>query len=218
MQTTTHLKQPFTLSPLSSKSQRRLFMSLLISALLTPSLHLLAAPEDRGPKGAQLSVGAGGAYGSATGVEGESISGLMGFSSLISLREEVWPRLSLGLSMSYASGSAEGYEAFSLVGVFVEGRWRFGEGLRGLQVLGALGVGGGGVTGAESGADDASAGGAVWKLGLGYELGPQQVGWSVTPMLSYEHLRQQMDSKTSVGLISFNLELTWELGRGAQEE
>ena len=80
---------------------------------------------------------------------------------------------------------------------------------------GGLGIGGGGLTGSaqDQSAEDVSGGGAIWRVALGYELGSSERGWSVTPNLAYEYLKPQMDSKVSLGTLSFNLEVAWELGR-----
>jgi len=180
------------------------------TALLEPSV---AAPDDRGPKGAILSVGGGGALLNGTGVEGEALAPAMGGSYLIGVREEVWPRLTLGLHIGGYMGSSELSKSLSLNGLILEGRWRFGEGLRGPVIMGGLGIGGGGLTDSEDADNDASGGGALWRVAFGYELGSGEPGFSVTPSLAYEQLRAQMDSKVSVGVVSVNLEVAWEIGR-----
>lgn len=150
---------------------------------------------------------------SATGAEGEDLAPAMGGSYLIGIREEVWPRLTLGLHIGGYVGSSERSKSLSLNGLILEGRWRFGEGLRGPVLMGGLGIGGGGFTDSNDPDSDASGGGALWRLALGYELGSDEPGLSVTPSVSYEQLRAQMDSKVSVGVLSVNLEFAWELGR-----
>ena len=177
----------------------------------TPSAE--AAPEDRGEKGAMFSLGAGGFVGTGTDTEASEVGGLMGSTFTFSAREEVWPKLSLGLAGRYHMGTSDSFEELSLGALYIDARWRFGGGLRGLNLSGGLGIGGGGFATSVSGAEDASAGGAIWRVGVGYELGPKEVGWSVTPTLSYEQLRAQMDSEVSLNLISLSVELTWELGR-----
>jgi hypothetical protein len=177
----------------------------------TPSAE--AAPEDRGEKGAMFSLGAGGFVGTGTDTEASDVGGVMGSTFTFSAREEVWPKLSLGLAGCYHMGTSDRFEELSLGALYIDARWRFGGGLRGLNLSGGLGIGGGGFAASVSGAEDASAGGAIWRVGVGYELGPKEVGWSVTPTLSYEQLRAQMDSEVSLNLISLSVELTWELGR-----
>lgn len=172
-----------------------------------------SAPDDRGPKGAVLSIGGGGFFTHATGLEGEALEPGFGGSYSIGIREEVWPRLMLGLHIGGYMGGHEQYQSFSLNGLLFDVRWRFGENQRGTVLMGGLGIGGGGFTDPIEGEDNASAGGALWRLALGYEFGSKEPGWSFTPSLAYEQLRAQMDSKVSVGVLSFNLEVAWEIGR-----
>jgi len=202
-------KQPVFPEPLPSLS----CLGALATCLALWASTASAAPDDRGAKGAVFSLGGGVYYADATGLEGEALAPSMGGAYSLGIREEVWPRLMLGLNIAGYVGGTEDFESFSLNGLLLEARWRLDEGLRGPVLMGGLGIGGGGLSGGQAGEEDVSGGGALWRVAIGYELVGEQVGWSVTPSLAYENLRAQMDSKVSLSVFSLSLELAWELGR-----
>ena len=79
-----------------------------------------------------------------------------------------------------------------------------------------MGAGGAVATDAQSQKDNTGlSGGSVWKVGVGYEIPftTKGRGFTLTPMLNFYHLRQQMDSLISMQLLSVGVEFMWSAGR-----
>jgi len=212
----------------SQRISQRISPRASLCASLCASL-LLAAPargeelkDDRGSKGLQLTAAFGGYGGAGTGVSGEGLGLHRGTSASLLIAEEVVPRLTIGLgSDSYFGGSADGRYEVGVYSFSLEARWRLSAHLRGLTVSGALGIGGGGfkpAAGQPASVEEASGGGGLWKLGVGYELGASAPGgFSLTPRLTYQRLGAQMGSQVSAQLVALAIEVSWESGRGRSE-
>ena len=92
----------------------------------------------------------------------------------------------------------------------------------GLLLLAGIGLGAGGVAvpvdNGEKDETEGVSGGSVWKVGLGYEIPftTKGRGFTITPYVTFYHLRQQMESKISMQLISTGIEFMWSAGRQNQ--
>ena len=141
---------------------------------------------------------------------------------MISIGEEVWPRLQLGLGLDFAAGSSqdERYETqlffFGLDSAYQLGAARSG----GLSLHGGIGLGAGSLNeapGAPLSAREGSGsvGGSLWRLGLAYRLPLSDTsrGFTLRGRLDLHRVRSQSDSSMSFTLISLGLGIEWASGR-----
>lgn len=189
---------------------------LLLSLCYT--VNGFAAPEDRGGMGSLIGLSAGGFLGAGRGGEGERQATQLGGSVHLVLGEEVLPRLTVGISMDSYFGQQQGEgETKSQVFSFgFEGRYRFTDADRGLFLLTGLGIGAGGFinSGESFSGAEGSGGGSIWKLGVGYEMGGEEVsGFTYTPRLTFQRLGAQGESQVSINLISLGIEILYAGGR-----
>jgi hypothetical protein len=197
----------------------RMFLMLYVT-LIFGDQAVYAAPENRGAMGTVVTLSTGGFMGTGTNGEGERNTSQLGGGFHLMIGEEVIPRLFLGLGIDSYFGSDQEENtsrASQLFSFGFEGRYRITAHQRGLILLAGLGVGVGGVINEGESITDAeeSAGGSIWKVGLGYELGSENPTSSVVfiPSLIFQRLGPQMDNKVSLNIISLNMEVLYTAGR-----
>ena len=198
-----------------------LITHISVCALTLVSAFCFAAPDDRGPMGGVFSLSGGGVMGFGDDDEGSALSSFLGQSTHISFGEEVSPRLFIALGFDgYFGATQDDLYALNLFCFGLEGRYRLSASNRGLIILGGIGVGGGGFSPVEGAQGGGTAGGSVWKVGLGYEinLSGSNRGFTLTPRLLYQRLGPQMESVVTINAFTLNIELMWSTGRQAQRE
>jgi hypothetical protein len=201
--------------------QRNLITLGSVFALTFMSAICLAAPDDRGAMGGVFSLSGGGVIGFGDDEEGSALSSFLGQSMHLSFGEEVSPRLFIGLGFDgYFGATQDDLYALNLFCFGMEGRYRLSASNRGLIILGGIGVGGGGFSPIEGAQGGGSAGGSMWKLGLGYEinLSGSNRGFTLTPRLLYQRLGPQMESVVTINAFTLNIELMWSTGRSTLRE
>lgn len=178
-----------------------------------------AAPEDRGAMGGVYALSTGGFIVTGTDQDEQRLASQYGYSVGVFLGEEVLPKLFVGIHFNAhidQFGGGESPDQSQLYAFGLESRYRLSGENRGLIVLGGIGIGTGAflsagesLTGAEN-----SGGGSIWKLGIGYELGGENVsGFTYIPKLSFQRLGPQMENKVSMNVVSLSLEVLYGSGR-----
>jgi hypothetical protein len=194
------------------------WLSCLALFFIAHPLDSYAAPEDRGEMGSLIGVTAGGFLGAGTGGEGERQPTQLGGSVHLVLGEEVLPRLTVGVGIDsyFGQRQGEGDTRSQVFGFGFEGRYRFTDASRGLFVLTGIGIGAGGFinSGESFSGAEGSGGGSIWKVGVGYELGGEEVsGFTYTPRLTFQRLGAQGESEVSINLVSLGVEILYAGGR-----
>ena len=113
-------------------------------------------------------------------------------------------------------GSSEEPSLSQLFAFGLEGRYRLSSRERGLLLIGGIGIGAGGFAaeGESLLSSDASGGGSIWKLGLGYEVGGEgSAGFTYIPRLLFQRLGPQMESEVAMNAISLGIEVLYASGR-----
>ena len=187
--------------------------------VIVQSPNLYAAPEDRGMMGGTYAFSSGGYV--MTGQDGESnrLPSQYGYSFALFLGEEVLPKLCVGIHFDthldqFSNGEEPSNSQMFAFGL--EGRMRVTGQERGLYILGGIGIGAGGflAQGESLTEAEASSGGSIWKLGLGYELGGEKIsGFTYSPKLIFQRLGPQMESTVGVNVVSLGLEILYATGR-----
>lgn len=178
-----------------------------------------AAPEDRGAMGGVYALSTGGFIVTGTDQDEARLASQYGYSVGLFLGEEVLPKLFVGIHFNAhldQFGGGELPDQSQLYAFGLEGRYRLSGERRGLIVLGGIGIGTGAFLseGQSLTEADASGGGSIWKLGLGYELGGEKVsGFTYTPKLTFQRLGPQMENKVSMNVMSLSLEILYGSGR-----
>lgn len=206
---------------LSLRYISQVFTLLVMSCLLymIENAQVYAAPEDRGAMGGSYALSGGGYVVTGEDGEGARLPSQYGYSLGLFLGEEVLPKIFVGVHFDVHLDEFSGGEEPSKSQIFafgLEGRARLTGDARGLLLLGGIGIGAGGfiasgesLTGAE-----ASSGGSIWKLGLGYELGGKEVtSFTYIPKLTFQRLGPQMESSVSVNVIALSVEVLYGAGR-----
>lgn len=176
-----------------------------------------AVEDTRGKRGWFVSGGGGALLGSAVDADGYSTANYFGGAGQLRFGEEVIDRLTLGLEFGGAGGGADDFDA-GLGGFFLQASFRPGLGTEGLVVLFGTGVGGGSLTAKDdtSGAPDGGAGGAIFQLGLSYELdffGSPDEGLAFAPFLRWAIVPSTPDNAVSLSALTVGLEVPWYGGR-----
>jgi hypothetical protein len=206
---------------LSLRCISQVFTLLVVSCLLyiIDDGQVYAAPEDRGAMGSSYALSGGGYVVTGEDGEGVRLPSQYGYSLGLFLGEEVLPKIFVGVHFDVHLDEFAGGEEPSKSQMFafgLEGRARLTGDARGLLLLGGIGIGAGGfIAAGESLTDaEASSGGSIWKLGLGYELGGKQVtGLTYIPKLTFQRLGPQMESSVSINVIALSVEVLYGAGR-----
>ena len=193
--------------------------SVLCLCLIIQGPLALAAPEDRGMMGPTYALSSSGFVMTGQDGDGNRLPSQYGYGFALFLGEEVLPKLFVGVHLdTYFDQFTDGEEPSSsqLFAFGLEGRIRVTGQERGLYLLGGIGIGAGGflAQGESLTEAEASSGGSIWKLGMGYELGGEEVsGFTYSPKLTFQRLGPQMESSVSVNVMSLGLEILYASGR-----
>jgi hypothetical protein len=198
------------------------FCILILIGLGSSITH--ATPDDRGAMGGLVALGIGGNLAFATDIDGQSTEMSSGFANHLTFGEEVWPNLFLGLNFAFNQGETleSTPKTASLFLFGLDTRYRFtGTSKKrpaGFLLLAGIGLGAGGVVANDTQSPKENvgvSGGSVWKVGVGYEIPftTKGRGFTLTPMVNFYHLRQQMDSLISMQLLNMGIEFMWSAGR-----
>ena len=194
--------------------------SILIFALSLTAVSLgYAAPEDRGAMGGVYALSTSGFIATGTDQDEQRLASQYGYSIGLFLGEEVLPRLFVGIHLDahldqFAGGELPDQSQLYAFGL--EGRYRLSGSKRGLIALAGIGIGTGAFlnSGQSLTEADASGGGSIWKLGLGYEVGNENAsGFTYIPKLTFQRLGPQMENKVSMNVISLGVEVLYSSGR-----
>ena len=194
-------------------------LSSILLLNLADTNKVYAAPEDRGAMGGVYALSTGAFVATGTDQDDQRLSSQYGYSIGLFLGEEVLPKLFVGIHLNAhldQFGEGEAINQSQLYAFGLEGRYRLTGETHGLLALGGIGIGTGAFLSAgQSLTDaDASGGGSIWKLGLGYELGGEQVsGFTYIPKLIFQRLGPQMENQVSMNVISLGLEVLYGAGR-----
>ena len=202
------------------KSTLTLLSSLLFIFSLISASKVEGAEDDRGPRGTILSLGFAphlGTFEDQSGDRGSSVGG----TGALSLTEEVWPRLQIGLGLDIGEGTAQDDRyAVQLFFFGLESSYQLSSGRSGLTVHGGIGLGAmtlSAVEGAPPSArtGEGSVGGSLWRLGLGYRipLSNEAAGFTLLPRLDLHRVRPQSQSSMSYTMVGLALSLEWASGR-----
>ena len=191
---------------------------LILSSLSASSVE--AAEDDRGPRGTIISLGFAphlGTFEDQSGDRGSSIGG----TGALSLTEEVWPRLQIGLGVDIGEGNSQDDRYTVQLFFFgLESSYQLSRGQSGLTVHGGIGLGAMTLSAAEGAPPSASTGegnvgGSLWRLGLGYRvpLSNDAAGFTMLPRLDLHRVRPQSQSSMSYTMVGLALSLEWASGR-----
>ena len=198
--------------------------ALVVAATLGPAWFALgiaaahAAEDTRGRRGWFVSGGGGALLGSGVDADGRDTASYFGGAGQLRVGEEVIDRLTLGLEFGGAGGGADDFDA-GLGGFFLQASFRPALGTESLVCLLGTGVGGGSFTAKEdaaSGAPDGGAGGAIFQLGLSYELdffGSPEEGLAFAPFVRWHIVPSTPDNAVQFSAFLVGLELPWYAGR-----
>ena len=147
---------------------------LRFATLIIVSVHVATtawtAPEDRGRRGSYVALGAGLTVGTAVDDDGESAGSNTGQSFQLRFGEDVFDRLTLGLTLM--GGSAEGNQSLYTSahgGLLMDFSWQFDDSVPFLLV-GGTGLGVGQLTEKGEEGFSGSFAGGIHMIGAQYEL------------------------------------------------
>ncbi len=196
----------------------RVALPALIASTLALAAHPAGAAEDtRGKRGWYIGGGGGAVLGTGVDDQGRDTGTYVGSGGQFRFGEEVIDRLTLGLEFGGAGGSADDFAA-GLGGFFLQATYRPGWGTEGLVALLGTGVGGGSLTPEKSvkGAPDGAGGGALFQLGLSYELdffGAPDEGVAFAPFVRWHFMPSTPDNAVQLSAFTLGLEVPFYAGR-----
>lgn len=187
------------------------------AALVAAATGAQAAEDTRGQRGWFVAGGGGGVIGTAVDDKGRDTPSYFGSGGQFRFGEEVIDRLTLGLEFGGAGGGSSDFDA-GLGGFFLQGTYRPGWGTEGLVALFGTGVGGGSLTPAKDvdGAPDGAGGGAIFQLGLSYELdffGAPDEGIAFAPFVRWHFVPSTPDNEVQFSAFTLGLEVPYYAGR-----
>lgn len=190
---------------------------LPITFLLCIPLGVHSAPEDRGPRGAFISISSGPTLGHALDDDGRSAGSHTGLSTALRFGEEVIDGLTLGLEIFGSSfeGNADTHTG-SVGGLLVQAGWRPFQHLSALQFLFSTGVGGGSLSATSDDDFSGQVAGALFSAGIQYELkfgAERGAGFVVSPGIKGVFVPQSGDTETRIITTVIGLEAGWYFGR-----
>ena len=191
-------------------------MTICLLLLATPAIAL-SAPEDRGRRGAFISLSNGPVIGHAVDADGRSAGAHTGFGTGLRFGEEVIDGLTLGLEIFGASfkGNADTHKG-GLGGLLVQAGWRPWQTLAPLQFLLSTGVGGGSLSATSEDEFDGQVAGALFSVGVQYDVkfGVEQgAGFVLSPCIRGVLAPQSGDAETRIYTTVVGLEASWHFGR-----
>ena len=190
---------------------------LAIAFLLCIPIAAYSAPEDRGPRGAFVSLSSGPTLGHALDVDGRSAGAHTGLMTALRFGEEVIDGLTLGLELfgSNFEGNADTHTG-SLGGLLVQAGWRPFQYLSRFQFLFSTGVGGGSLSASTEDDFSGQVAGALFSAGMQYELkfGDERgAGFVLSPCIRGILAPQSGDTGTRIVTTVVGIEAGWHFGR-----
>lgn len=176
-----------------------------------------AVEDTRGKRGWFVSGGGGAVLGTGVDADGRDTTTYTGGGGQFRFGEEVLDRLTLGLEFGGAGAGADDFDA-GFGGFFLQASYRPGWGTESLVGMLGTGVGGGAFTGKEGvdGAPDGSGGGAIFQLGLSYELdffGAPDEGVAFAPFVRWHLVPSTPDNSVQFSAFTLGLEVPFYAGR-----
>lgn len=190
--------------------------TIYLLLLFAPAVAL-SAPEDRGQRGAFISLSSGPVLGHAMDSDGRSAGAHSGFGTGLRFGEEVIDGLTLGLEIFGANfkGNAETHKG-SLGGLLVQAGWRPWKTMTPIQFLVSTGVGGGSLSATSDDAFDGQVAGALFSAGVQYDfkLGAERgAGFVASPCIRGVLAPQSGDTGTRIYTTVVGIEASWHFGR-----
>lgn len=188
-------------------------MRRLVLPLLLVALPAHAAEDGRGPRGFFIATGGGFVAGTARDQDGNDADPFFGTGGQLRIGEEALPGLTLGLWFG-GGGGAGGDDYTAGVGGFtLQVGWRA---IADLVLTGGMGVGGGSLTPEVDDGPTGEAGGALFQLGIAYELkltgGPHD-GFGVAPAVTWMLAPDYVRSPERLMAFIIGVEGFWYAGR-----
>ena len=188
-------------------------MRRLVLPLLLVALPAHAAEDGRGPRGFFIATGGGFVAGTARDQDGNDADPFFGTGGQLRIGEEALPGLTLGLWFG-GGGGAGGDDYTAVVGGFtLQVGWRA---IADLVLTGGMGVGGGSLTPEVDDGPTGEAGGALFQLGIAYELkltgGPHD-GFGVAPAVTWMLAPDYVRSPERLMAFIIGVEGFWYAGR-----